>query len=160
MMRICPLSIKEANILVANLHRHHKPVLSAKFAIGVVDKTQTLCGAAIVGRPVARMVEHTQIAEVTRLVTDGTVNACSMLYAACARAAKAMGYYKIQTYILEEELGTSLLAAGWEFEGFTSGGDWNNSKAYEGRRRTDQPMGRKQRWSKQLNTPTDFYIKP
>lgn len=159
MMRVCPISIKEANSLVSSLHRHHKPVLSAKFAIGVRDRLDNLCGAAIVGRPVARMVEHTQVAEVTRLVTDGTTNACSMLYAACARAARAMGYYKIQTYILEEEIGTSLLAAGWEFEAFTAGGDWNHSKANAGTRRTDQPMGRKQRWSKQLNIPTDYYSK-
>ena len=35
--------------------------------------------------------------EVTRLCTTGEKNACSMLYAAAARAAKAIGYRKIVT---------------------------------------------------------------
>jgi hypothetical protein len=76
-----------------------------------------LIGAVIVGRPVARRVNHQTTLEVTRLVTDGSPNACSFLYGAAARAAKALGYDKIQTYILESELGTSLVAAGWECEG-------------------------------------------
>ena len=112
------------------------------------DTSGTIHGAAIVGRPVAREIDQYKVAEVTRLVTDGTKNACSILYAACARACEAMGFDKIQTYILEEESGTSLRASGWAFEAWTSGGDWNNSAANKGTRRTDQPMGMKQRWSK------------
>ena len=46
--------------------------------------------------------------EVNRLCTDGTRNACSMLYAAAWRAARAMGYKRIVTYILESENGASL----------------------------------------------------
>jgi hypothetical protein len=84
------------------------------------------------------------VAEVTRLVTDGTPNACSMLYGAAARAADAMGFDRIQTFILEDEPGTSLKAAGWTFEGMTEGGDWNRPS--RGGRRVDQPMIRKQRW--------------
>jgi len=74
-----------------------------------------------------------------------------MLYAAAANAAKAMGFVKIQTYILEEEPGTSLKAAGWAFEAMTVWGDWNHSKTNAGTRRTDQPMGKKQRWVRILN---------
>lgn len=84
--------------------------------------------------------------EVSRLVTDGTRNACSILYAAAARAADAMGFVKIQTYILADEPGTSLLASGWEPEAITRGGDWNGTS--RGGRRTDQPMGEKIRWAK------------
>jgi hypothetical protein len=104
-----------------------------------------LIGAAIVGRPVARMTEQYAVAEVTRLVTDGTPNACSMLYSAAARAAKAMGFSRIQTFILESEPGSSLRAAGWVRELTSAGGDWNVPS--RGGRRTDQPMEPKTRWA-------------
>lgn len=62
-----------------------------------------------------------------------------------------MGFSKIQTYILEDELGTSVKAAGWRFDGMTSGGDWASSKAFAAQgRRQDQPQGPKQRWVKEL----------
>ena len=51
--------------------------------------------------------------EVNRLCSDGTKNTCSILYAAAARAARAMGYRKIITYTLDTESGVSLRAAGW-----------------------------------------------
>lgn len=105
-----------------------------------------MVGAAICGRPVARKVDQYAVLEVTRLVTDGTHNACSILYAACARAADAMGFEKIQTYILEEESGTSLRASGWTPEAVTAGGDWNGGQRTG--RRTDQPMTKKVRWAK------------
>lgn len=146
-MNVVPLSVNQANDLVAQLHRHHFPVVSHRFSIGCVDG-ERLCGAAIVGRPVARGCDPYDVAEVNRLVTDGTKNACSFLYGAAARICRNMGFWKIQTYILESEPGTSLIAAGWEFEAFTTGGYWNHSA---GPRRTDQPMCRKARWSKILN---------
>lgn len=150
MLRVVPLTLKQANELVDSLHRHHKPVQGHRFSIGVIDAEGTLRGAAIVGRPVARGCSPYEIAEVTRLVTDGAKNACSFLYSAAARIAREMGFRKIQTYILEDELGTSLKAAAWKFEAETDGGDWNHSKKYAGKRRTDQPMCRKKRWAKQL----------
>lgn len=107
-------------------------------------------GVAIVGRPVSRECSD-YTAEVTRLCTNGAHNACSFLYSACARACAAMGYTKIQTYILEHETGLTLTASGWSLEEWTRGGDWNNSAANAGTRRVDQPMGPKQRWSKKLS---------
>lgn len=106
-------------------------------------------GAAIIGRPVARGVEPYHIAEVTRLVTDGTKNAPSVLYAAAARACREMGFVKIQTYILASEPGITLIAAGWQFEATVEGRNWNT--VARGGRREDQPMEDKQRWSKILN---------
>lgn len=156
-LRIVPTTLREANALVSRWHRHHKPTVGHRFAVGVA-REGTLVGAAIVGNPVARgsaQADH-YIIEVTRLVTDGAKNACSMLYAAAARAAEAMGYDKIQTYILDSELGTSLKAAGWELEAMTKGGDWNQRGSEQqtfwgdAGRRTDQPMGPKQRWVKWL----------
>jgi len=78
----------------------------------------------IVGRPVARHRDDGFTAEVTRLCTDGTKNACSKLYAAAWRAARAMGYRQIGTYILESEEGTSLKTAGWKVLHKTQGGAW------------------------------------
>lgn len=149
MLRVVPLTLKQANALVKEWHRHHKPAQGHRFSIGLVDtSSKKFCGAAIVGRPVARAVNQYLVAEVTRLVTDGTRNACSKLYSAAA-ACKAMGFEKIQTYILQEELGTSLKASGWTFEAETAGGSWNHGER-KGKRRTDQPEGKKSRWSKRL----------
>lgn len=134
--------------MIASLHRHHKPVRGHKFSIAAVDEHEVLRGIAVTGRPVARAVDPLRVAEVTRLVTDGTHNACSLLYAASARAAQAMGYDRIQTYILDSETGTSLRAAGWVFDGIVKGRDWNCPS--RGGRRTDQPMCDKQRWRKDL----------
>lgn len=64
------------------------------------------------GRPVARHLDDGWTLEVNRLCTDGTRNACSMLYAAAWRAARAMGYKRLIPYILDTESGTSLRAAG------------------------------------------------
>lgn len=152
-MRVVPITLKQANELISRLHRHHKPSVGHRWSIGL-EKDGSLIGAAIVGRPVARQLDQYTIAEVSRLVTNGEKNACSMLYSACARAAQAMGYDKIQTYILEDEPGTSLKASGWVLDGVTSGGNWNHS--WRKGRREDQPMCRKQRWIKILRvSPTD-----
>lgn len=147
-LRIIPLTLKQLNDHVTEHHRHHKPVQGHRFSLGVVDGEGRLVGACSVGRPVARKTDQYMVAEVTRLVTDGTKNACSILYAAAARACKAMGFEKIQTFILESETGASLKASGWEFEAHSSGGDWNVPS--RGGRRTDQPMEAKQRWAKSL----------
>ena len=144
-----PATLKQANEMVAKLHRHHFPVVGHRFSIGCEDESGAMHGAAIVGRPVARAIDQNRIAEVTRLVSDGTFNVCSMLYSACARAAKAMGYYLIQTSILENELGTSLKAAGWHFDRIIKGRNWNTPSRLG--RRTDQPMCDKQVWIKELN---------
>jgi hypothetical protein len=147
-MRIVPLELKELNALVASLHRHHKPVQGHRFSIGI-EHGGRIVGGASVGRPTARMTNQRRVLEVTRLVTDGTKNACSALYAAAARIGKELGYEHIQTFILEDEPGTSLRAAGWEFEQESGGGDW--TRLSKPNRRQDQPQCKKQRWGKVLN---------
>ncbi len=156
-LRVRPATLKQANQWIEKLHRHHKPVVGHRFSLFCQDEHGEIHGCAVVGRPVARELNQYTIAEVTRLVTDGTYNACSILYAACARAAMAMGFDMIQSYILEDEPGTSLKAAGWELDGMTAGGDWNHS--WRKGRRTDQPMTKKQRWRKVLN-PTVTWATP
>ena len=125
MSRLCHVRIDlaEANAFVAAHHRHHKPVVGHLFSIGAALDNR-IVGVAIVGRPVSRRRDDGQTAEVTRLCTDGTKDACSFLYGAAARAAFALGFTRIGTYILANESGTSLMAAGWRLIGERGGGTW------------------------------------
>lgn len=113
MLEIVPMTLREANAFVEQNHRHHGPVAGHKFSIGLSDGEQ-IVGVAIIGRPVSRHLDDGWTLEVNRLCTDGSRNACSMLYAAAWRAARAMGYKRLVTYILESENGASLRAAGWK----------------------------------------------
>ena len=122
-MIIVPITLKSANEFVILHHRHHKPAQGHKWSIGLIENNE-IVGVAIVGRPVARGSDNGLTAEVTRLCTNGIKNGCSMLYGAAARVAKEMGYVKIQTYILDSELGISLKATGWKMETVTAGGQW------------------------------------
>src|SRR5262245_58380740 len=100
-------------------------------------------GAAIVGRPVARMLDDDWTAEVTRCCTDGTRNAPSMLYRACWRACRALGYRRLVTYTLPEEGGASLRGAGFKLIGKAGGGSWS----CQSRPRVDKhPLQAKLRW--------------
>ena len=111
-MRICPISIREANEYVAKWHRHNRPVRIARFAVAVRDESK-ICGVAIVTLPTARLLMDGQTAEIARVATDGTLNACSMLYGACRRAAFALGFSRVITYTLHSESGASLRGAGF-----------------------------------------------
>jgi hypothetical protein len=123
-LRLVHVELAEANAFVDSLHRHHKKVVGHKFSLGAMEN-ERLVGVAIVGRPVARRRDDGVTLEVTRLCTDGTRNACSFLYGACARAAFALGYERIGTYTLQDEGGASLRASGWRLIGQRGGGSWN-----------------------------------
>ncbi len=119
-----PVSFAEANEFVRQHHRTHGPVPGAKFCLGVSDG-ETVAGVAIVGRPVARTLDDGWTLEVNRVCTDGTRNVNSMLYAACWRAARALGYRRLVTYTLAEEGGARLRGAGWKCIGQRGGGSWS-----------------------------------
>lgn len=108
-----PITLTAAREYCAKWHRHHRPPQGGLFAAACAPFGGTPCGVAIVGRPVARHLDDGWTAEVTRVATDGTKNACSFLYAACWRAARALGYVRLITYTLVTEPGTSLRAAGF-----------------------------------------------
>jgi hypothetical protein len=159
-LEIRPISIAQANAYVQLLHRHHGKKVGCRFAIGCYEK-DTLHGVAICSNPVAREADDGRTLEVSRLCTDGTQNACSMLYGACARIARDMGFLKIQTYILESESGTSLKASGWKKEAEQVGCfSWKDTKCkrqYERNKKPVQlsmfeektpPRELKQRWSR------------
>ena len=127
MLCLTPITLREANAFVDRHHRHHKAVTGHKFSIGCSQDGQ-LVGVAIMGRPVSRYLDDGLTLEVNRLCTTEEKNVCSMLYAAAARAAKAMGYRKIITYTLDTEPGTSLRAAGWLCAGPAGGVRWTGSR--------------------------------
>lgn len=104
-----------AKAFIAEHHRHHKPPGGDVFRIGIARDGE-LIGVAMVGRPVARAFDDGYTLEVNRTCTlpppDGK-NANSMLYGACWRATKALGFRRLITYTQEDESGASLRAAGW-----------------------------------------------
>ena len=98
-MEIKPITLRQASDFINEKHRHHKATVGHKFSIGLFDGNR-MVGCAVCGRPVGRYLDDGLTCEINRLCTDGTKNACSMLYGACCRVAKEMGYHKIITYIL------------------------------------------------------------
>lgn len=130
MLEITPISLAEANAFVAEHHRHHRPVTGHKFSIAC-SRGDEVVGVAIVGRPVSRYLDDGWTLEINRCCTDGTRNACSMLYGAAWRAAKAMGYKQLITYILDTETGVSLKAAGYKCVGKAGGVRWTGKRRPE-----------------------------
>ena len=124
MLMLTPISLTEANEFVYQHHRNHAPTVGHKFSIAVSNEDQVV-GVAIVGRPVSRHEDNGWTLEVNRVATDGSKNACSMLYGAAWRCAKAMGYKRLITYTLPSEGGASLRASGWTLLGNAGGGNWN-----------------------------------
>jgi hypothetical protein len=147
-IELCPCSLEEANAFVARHHRHHQPTPVAKFSIAAATLDGDVVGVVIVGLPKARLAMDGWTLEVTRLATDGTRNACSLLYGAARRAAFALGYSRILTYTLAEESGASLRAAGFVDEGTITGESWMRRSQHGGRFVDDRnPTCDKRRWS-------------
>ena len=141
-LTIKPISFKDACKFVREHHRHHKPPQGWKFGMSAYLGNE-LVGVAMVGRPVARYKDDGETFEVIRCCVNGTKNAASLLYAASARAASALGYTRVITYILETETGVSLRAAGYELLNMTKGCTWNR----DSRPREDKhPLCDKECW--------------
>ena len=119
------ITLDEANAFVRDNHRHHPEVIGHLFSLGAFEG-ERLCGVVIVGRPVSRMRDDGLTAEVTRLCTDGTRNACSFLYGKAAKASFALGFKRIGTYTLPREGGASLRATNWRLIGERGGGEWSS----------------------------------
>lgn len=153
-LELVPITLREANAFVKRYHRHHKPDRGAKFAIGA-GRDGVVVGVAVVGRPKSRMLQRGgYTVEVTRMASSETgarlanghaTGVCSFLYAACWRAARAIGYRRLVTYTLPEEGGESLRGAGWTCIGEAGGGSWDRKD----RPRIDlHPTQGKLRWER------------
>lgn len=149
-LRHRPLTVKAAIRFCKKVHRRLPDLQGAMWAIGV-DRT-TLVGVALVGRPTARELDDTLCLQVLRVAVlpgdaapDGNKGACSKLYAACSRAALAMGASDLITYIHHDEPGTSLKAAGWieDKDWESRGGQWDRPSRP---RQLSLESGKKVRW--------------
>jgi L-amino acid N-acyltransferase YncA len=146
-MNLVPITISDALEFVARHHRHGGAPHSYLFAVACAEGEEVV-GVAVIGRPVARMLQDGWTAEVIRLCTDGTKNACSMLYGAAWRACRALGYRRLVTYILDSEPGVTVRAAGFKLVGQAGGGSWHR----ENRPRVDRhPTQGKLRWERTAN---------
>lgn len=145
-MKIVPCTFKTACEFIDKYHRHHKPTVGCKFCIALSDKTDNIIGVAVCGRPVSRFLDDGFTCEINRLCTDGTKNACSMLYGACCRVAREMGYKKVITYILQSENGASLKASNFICEGKAGGTHWTGKRS----KNNGLPTEFKTRWVRLL----------
>ena len=145
-VRVRWLPIRLARIFIGTHHRHHKRTTGAIVALGAFDGAE-LRGVILVGRPNAQRTQNRTdilVAEVLRCCTlanrardDGHAECLpSMLYARARRLCQAMGVDRLETKVLAEEPGTSLLAAGWTDEGPAGGGSWDRPS----RRREDADL--------------------
>jgi hypothetical protein len=161
-LRIIPVTLEQANDFVRRFHRHNKPVVGHKFTVGVAEFVERervpsgphgafeLRGVAIAGRPIAPKLDDGMTIEITRVCTDGTRNAASMLYGACRKIARAMGYDRIFTYTLPEEGGASLRAAGFKLDKDDAGGSarmWHNRDGRKVEPVGNDLVGGKWRWA-------------
>jgi hypothetical protein len=146
MLELRPIGYSEAKEYVGIYHRHNKPPAGHKFSIACYDGDR-LCGVCMVGRPIGRYLDDGLTLEVNRCCTDGTKNACTMLYGAAQRAAKALGYKRIVTYTLKSENGSSLRASNWICDGEAGETHWTGQR-YE---QMELRLGEmKVRWRKDL----------
>ena len=155
-LRIVPVTRADAKRFIARHHRHNDPSIQCVFQVGVADD-EKLVGVAMVGIPKARLLMDGKTLEVTRICTDGSRNANSMLYGACARAAAALGWTRLLTYTLPDESGASLRAAGWTADQELRVSDVSRWRTQNGGKEAVDlfgneriPSGPKRRWWKQL----------
>lgn len=142
----------EAKAFVREHHEHNDPPAGWKWGHALYNGSDVIA-VAMVGRPVSKALDDGTRVEVNRVCVRRDIdpelawNACSMLYGAAAREAKARGFQTILTYTLESEAGTTLKAAGWTPVATTKGGSWNRPS----RPREDKaPTCKKIRWEREL----------
>jgi hypothetical protein len=92
-MRIVAIGVKEAETFLAKHDRHYKVPIQPICAIGVGEfsgdpEVLKLHGAAILGR------RDDGDGELAHIYVDGISQGYSLLYGACWRALKALGYEK------------------------------------------------------------------
>lgn len=141
-LTVMDIPLRDAGAFVNMHHRHHPSPIGHLFSIGCFAD-DVLVGVAIIGRPVARMLDDGSTVEITRLASAGARNVCSKLLGAARKETKKRGYGRVITYTLPAEGGASLRAAGYTCDGPAGGGSWKRKT----RLRLDRhPTERKTRW--------------
>lgn len=155
-LRLVPVTLAEAKRFVGLHHRHNLPPVTWRFGVGIESHGE-LVGVGMAGNPMARKLAQADpcLIEIIRVTVTAAPNACSMIYGALCRAAKALGYRRAITYTLVEESGASLKASGFTVVAElppSKGWDQPSRARYErdlfGTART--PEGPKLRWERSL----------
>lgn len=144
-MRVRPISLNAANKWMADVHRVHKrPCAGWLFGVAILADDGAVIGVAMAGRPKARHLQDGTTVEITRVAAlPGHPNACSFAYGALRRAAAALGYRRVYTYTLATEPGISPRAAGFVYDGLTTGGEWSSPARPRSAAENSEP---KHRW--------------
>lgn len=140
-----PCTVKAALKWVRETHRHLPDLQGGLFA-AAWESGGEIVGVGIAGNP-SRVWQREGKIVISRIATIGAENACSALYGALCRAAKALGYVEAWTYTLPNELAASLRAAGFEDMGMTHGGTYDRPS--RARRPPVRPEP-KRRWRRRL----------
>lgn len=128
-MRIIPLTLRAANDFVEAHHRHSARTSNdgGKYAIGLEEEGQ-LVGAAIVGRPVARLLQDDPLtAELLRCCVSEAAPRCatSKLNARAKRIWQLMGGVRFVSYNLKRESGATMRAVGFREDGEVKARRWD-----------------------------------
>lgn len=141
-LRVVPITITDARKHIERHHSHHHAPVGGLLACAVAEGDRVCC-VAVLSRPVARMLDaRGDVAEVTRVASDGTKHVASMCLAAVTRAALALGWRRLVSYTLLGETGTSYRAAGWRCTGIVEASQGWHSRGG----RTIAQGGGKARW--------------
>lgn len=116
-LELVPITRDEAIAFIVRYHRTHKKRLPGwRFGVGLA-RDGAIVGVAACSNPKARMLNDGWTLEVSRVcvlelprvrAADGrehAAGAVAMLYAACWRAARALGFRRLVTYTLPSEGG-------------------------------------------------------
>jgi len=141
-----PITVKTARKQISEWHRRLPYIQGGLFAAGCAEDG-VLCGVAVAGNPCQEW-QGTGKIFISRVATLEQENACSMLYGALCRAAKALGYLEAWTYTHLDEPGTSLRAAGFMDMGLTDGGEHSRPSRPRKKAVDSNP---KRRWLRILN---------
>ena len=144
-IQLAPCSVKFALRKVREWHRHLPRLQGGLFAVQVVRDSECV-GVGIAGNPAQEWQDTGRVC-ITRVATVGAENACSAIYGALCRAAKALGYREAWTYTLPHEPGTSLRAAGFMDKGMTDGGEHSRPSRKRSPAVRPEP---KRRWMRKL----------
>ncbi len=153
--RIAPCSVKAAIKMVKECHRHLPDLQGGLFAARVIGPSGECAGVAVFGNPCQEW-QNTGRGVITRCaaleglprVGEHAAPACTMLYGALCRAAKALGYREAWTYTLPHESGKTLMGAGFIDMGMTDGGEHDRKSR---RRKPAVNSAPKRRWLRQLS---------
>lgn len=147
-LKICPISLKEAQQYIRKHHRHCGPPKFHKFSVAlVVAGEDEPVGIAVASTPKARVQMDGKTLEINRVCSDVRyADVCSKLYSLVVKAGRNMGYCRFLTYTLAEEDGVGIKAAGFRLDGMTENAPqgWNSQS--RPRCTEKYPDGPKKRW--------------